>query len=153
MARGMMHRLINIADGDQLRLMNVAEASPDVAILESHLPHLCNDLRQLARSIGGTGKTKVQNARSASKKIAELTLRASPPTVDRFGNIEAAYEFADDALKQGREKHRSGFQAHSSKCHHWQRWKTTLLGSECFRGKRSIRNSRRECALIYKRVY
>ncbi len=147
MARGMMHRLINIADGDQLRLMNVAEASPDVAYTGEPFNLLRNDLRQLARSIGGTGKTKVQNARSASKKIAELTLRASPPTADRFAAIEAAYEFADDALKQGRSASQ-WFQAHLQNAITGRGGRRPFLGPNAFEANEALETAVESAAYL-----
>ena len=147
MARGMMHRLINIADGDQLRLMNVAEVAPDVAYTGEPFNLLRNDLRQLARSIGGTGKTKVQNARSASKKIAELTLRASPPTADRFADIEAAYEFADDALKQGRSASQ-WFQAHLQNAITGRGGRRPFLGPNAFEANEALETAVESAAYL-----
>ena len=137
MARGMMHRLINIADGDQLRLMNVTDPNANVAYNGEPFNELRNELRQLARSIGGTGKNKVQNARSAAKKIAELTLRAAPPDADRYAAIQDAFEFADDALKQGRSD-AQWFQAHLQNAILGTGGKRPFLGPNAFEANEAL---------------
>ena len=95
-----MHRLINLADGDQLRLLNIADQNTDITYTGDAFNNLRNEVAAL-RSIGGTGKNKVLNTASASRKIAELTMRAAPPDADSYAII-GAYEAAGDSFKQGR---------------------------------------------------